>query len=538
MVAPTVFLSFSSHDASLAAAIRDGLLKRDLDVWKAPESIPAGVEWASAIHAGIAQQQVFLLLWSESAMASAEVTKEINLAASLHRRLLLPVRLTTKMPDGSQAYHLAGTQWLEGQDLPVPELVERIETRIHEMLKGGSHIELSSPVLQTRRNTKPKRLLVFKVMLGVVGLLAVAFDLNPWLPANQWLLDQRLFWQARWRQLTNQPGPLPRPIGLLPLGSRVYAELGVEPTDGAVNQAVLARALLLLPASGAPRKVGLDFILDGPGPNPAGHEQLAAAIRRQSGHRQVLAGLCPPNSVATADCLKASDQRLAGPLAIAGAKPVSLTLGLNTETQPPLQLAETVAEGSLAHSLVATAPREGVPEEAVIDWSVNWLSPQRLTVLTSAEALAAYRGQSLLIASDGYKGRKLSQVTDQHQAPRAVRAYAEQGPERIVTLQSGMLTGGVLQTVLAQSIASGHWLLPITPFMNSLTAALIGLATWGWMRPGRRRSNQALGLLVGGLLYVLLALQLAVSLQRLLPLALPMAVTAGIVGIRRARGLR
>jgi hypothetical protein len=69
MVPASVFLSFSSHDAALAIALWEGLQSRDIDVWKAPESILPGVDWASAIHAGIQQQHVFLLLWSDAAMA-------------------------------------------------------------------------------------------------------------------------------------------------------------------------------------------------------------------------------------------------------------------------------------------------------------------------------------------------------------------------------------------------------------------------------------------------------------------------------------
>jgi len=56
MAPASVFLSFSSRDAALAIALRDGLQARGLDVWKAPESISPGVDWASAIHSAIQQQ--------------------------------------------------------------------------------------------------------------------------------------------------------------------------------------------------------------------------------------------------------------------------------------------------------------------------------------------------------------------------------------------------------------------------------------------------------------------------------------------------
>jgi hypothetical protein len=60
------------------------------------------MEWEEAIHAAITKQQVLLLLWSEAAMTSHEVSKEIRLEAGQSRSLLLPVRMTSAMPTGTQ----------------------------------------------------------------------------------------------------------------------------------------------------------------------------------------------------------------------------------------------------------------------------------------------------------------------------------------------------------------------------------------------------------------------------------------------------
>ena len=537
MVSATVFLSFSSRDAALAIALREGLQSRDIDVWKAPESIPPGVDWASAIHSGIEQQQVFLLLWSDAAMASAEVSKEIGLA-SQHRRLLLPLRLTPAMPQGGQAYHLGNIQWLEGQDLSVPALLDRLEARIRELVEQGPQAALTTMPAQTMRANNIRRQ-ALQALLALIGASAIACDLAPWNGPSQWLLNQRLFWQARWRQLTAQSGPTPTPIGLLSLSLAVYEQLGVQPTNGSVNQAVLAQALKALPAKEAPQRVGLDFILDGPGANPQGHGALAKTIRSQQGKRQILVGLCPPNSLASSDCLKAGEQRIAAPLAAAGAQAVSLGLGTSTEVQPPLQLMEGVGSGSLAEAMATAAPLGGLPPDAVIDWSVNWLSPERL-ILLSPQELGAYNGETLLIASDGYKGVRLSEAADQHPAPQAVWAYEGQGPERFAsTLQGGALPGGAVHVALAQAISSGHWLEPVVPLMpTTLTTALLAAAAWWTTRRelGRRKLLTWLGLAM--IVYILLALQLAVSLRRLLPLALPLTAAAAIVGVQRSKKIQ
>ncbi|MEB3105625.1 MAG: TIR domain-containing protein [Cyanobacteriota bacterium] len=538
MAPASVFLSFSSRDAALAAALRDGLQARGLEVWKAPESIPPGVDWATAIHAGIQQQQLFLLLWSDAAMASAEVSKEVSLA-SQYRRLLLPLRLTAAMPQGGQAYHLGNIQWLEGQGVPLPALLDRLEARIHELVEQGPQVALATMPVQSNRGSNLRRP-VLQVLLALIGASALACDLAPWNPPSQWLLNQRLFWQARWRQLTAQSGPTPPPIGLLSLSLAVYEQLGVQPTNGSVNQAVLAQALQALAAKGAPQRVGLDFILDGPGANPQGHGTLAETIRSQQGRRLILAGLCPPNSLASPDCLKAGDQRLAAPLAAAGAKAASLGLGTSTEGQPPLQLMEAVGSGSLAEAMSTAAPRGGLPPDAVIDWSVNWLSPERLTLISSRQELAAFRGETLLIASDGFKGERLSEVADQHPAPQAVWAFEGQGPERFAsTLQAGALPGGAVQVAMAQAISSGHWLQPLMPLMpTTATSALLAIAAWWTARRELDRRKLAVGLGLAAMLYILLGLQLAVSLRRLVPFALPLSAAAAIVGLRRSKRIR
>jgi hypothetical protein len=311
----------------------------------------------------------------------------------------------------------------------------------------------------------------------------------------------------------------------------------VEPTDGSVNQAVLAKVLQALPNNSA-QLVGLDFILDGPGANPAGHRSLAAVIQQQQSHRQIVAGLCPANAVAGPDCLKAIDQRLAGSLAGAGARPVSLSLGLSTETQAPLQLSETVGTGSFAWEIASDAPRGALPPGAMLDWSVNWMAPERLQLIREREALQRFRGRSLIVASDGYKGRQLNQPADQHPAPRAVRAYGEQGATQFSTLQSGALPGGAVQAVLAQSIRSGHWLEPLLPFGHSVSAAVMGLLGW-WAGGLRlRRRWLLLAAAAAAVVYSLLALQLLVSLQRLLPLALPLVAGAGMMAVRKFNRLR
>jgi len=203
-----------------------------------------------------------------------------------------------------------------------------------------------------------------------------------------------------------------------------------------------------------------------------------------------------------------------------------------TARQPPLQLLEAVGSGSMAQAMAAEAPRGPLPPDAVLDWSVNWLSPERLAVIGNRQQLAIFRGEALLIASDGYKGTSLSKVADLHPAPQAVWAYQGQGPQRFATsLQRGSLPGGALQAVLAQSIRSGHWLTPILPLLpTTITTTLVAGTAWWASRQRFSRRRLLLGLGLASVVYVLMALQLAVGVGLLLPVALPLSAAAAIVG--------
>ena len=524
---PSVFLSFSGADAELATALRIGLQDRGINVWKAPESVPAGTDWAAAIVDAIDQQEVFLLLWSDAAMASSEVTKEIARAASRNRSLLLPVLLTSAEPQGAQAYHLADTQWLDGQALSISELVDCVNIRLRDLIKGN-HLIPWRRTLRSRVNLQRKVLQLTAICLA---LSAGTFDLNPWLAPNQWLLDQRLFWQVRWRQITTQPGPSPEPIGLSLLTKGLYEELGVQPTDKSVNQAMLARLLEVLPETSA-STVGLDFILDGPGANPEGHRQLAAVIKNQKSLREILAGVCPDNAPPDTDCFKASEQRLAKLLDSAGAQTVILGLGLNTSSQAPLQLQIGLSGKSFAASLALDQPKGLMPGSSVIDWSVDWLGPERMNVINDREAVNNFEGSRLVVASDGTKGQGLDQFIDQHPVPKAVLAYSDERVPRMTALQTGVLPGGAVQAAMAQSIRSGHWI-RLLPFSQVLLSGFVGWLGWRAGKFKLKRSQTLLFYAVSVVVYTLLALQVLVSSQLLIPVLLPIAMATVLFRLKR-----
>lgn len=89
-----VFLSHSKTDRDFASRLANDLHAAGFPVWKAPESILPGEEWAQAIERGISTSTHFLLLMSPAAVASRWVKFEFLTALNMHLQdmmVILPI---------------------------------------------------------------------------------------------------------------------------------------------------------------------------------------------------------------------------------------------------------------------------------------------------------------------------------------------------------------------------------------------------------------------------------------------------------------
>jgi hypothetical protein len=74
---PPVFISYASQDAAVAAALVEALERHGIACWIAPRDVKAGALYADAIVRAISSAKAFVLVLSESAVASSHVSKEI-----------------------------------------------------------------------------------------------------------------------------------------------------------------------------------------------------------------------------------------------------------------------------------------------------------------------------------------------------------------------------------------------------------------------------------------------------------------------------
>lgn len=116
-LAPDVFISYSSKDASAAQAACCALEAQGIGCWIAPRDVPAGLKYAEAIVEAINGCRVFLLLLSSESNNSPHVEREVDRAASKEIPIL-SFRLEPVELSKSMEYYLSSLHWLDASQPP------------------------------------------------------------------------------------------------------------------------------------------------------------------------------------------------------------------------------------------------------------------------------------------------------------------------------------------------------------------------------------------------------------------------------------
>jgi TolB-like protein/lipoprotein NlpI len=112
MGSPVVFVSYASQDMELADALVRTLEEQGFRCWIAPRDVDPGTLYADAIIAGINHSNAFVLILSESAVASGHVGKELERASS-KRKPILVLRINKTPLTRTFEYFLSESQWIE-----------------------------------------------------------------------------------------------------------------------------------------------------------------------------------------------------------------------------------------------------------------------------------------------------------------------------------------------------------------------------------------------------------------------------------------
>jgi TolB-like protein len=109
-----VFISYASQDAGVAAALVEALERHGIACWIAPRDVKPGAQYADAIVRAISGAKTFVVVLSESAIASSHVSKEIERASS-KKRPIFALRIDAAPLTPALEYFLSESQWLEAQ---------------------------------------------------------------------------------------------------------------------------------------------------------------------------------------------------------------------------------------------------------------------------------------------------------------------------------------------------------------------------------------------------------------------------------------
>src|SRR6266404_6677700 len=109
-----VFISYASQDAAAASALVEALERQGVGCWIAPRDVKAGAQYADAIVRAISGAKAFVLVLSESAIASSHVSREIERASS-KKRPIIALRIDAAPLTPALEYFLSESQWVKAQ---------------------------------------------------------------------------------------------------------------------------------------------------------------------------------------------------------------------------------------------------------------------------------------------------------------------------------------------------------------------------------------------------------------------------------------
>jgi adenylate cyclase len=184
-----VFISYASQDAAVAAALVESLERHGIACWIAPRNVKAGALYADAIVRAISAARAFVLVLSESAIASSHVSKEIERASS-KKRPIIALRIDSAPLTPALEYFLSESQWVEAQAGHQEAAYAKVIEAIHEPARAASETLAMPPGMsagtvaaahpRSRRNW----------MLLAAGIVFVAVALAALLADKAWISKQ------------------------------------------------------------------------------------------------------------------------------------------------------------------------------------------------------------------------------------------------------------------------------------------------------------------------------------------------------------
>src|SRR5450432_3964348 len=129
-MAGEIFISYRRADQAWARLLHAQLRAEGVEAWYDAQVAP-GEDWRIATAKALEASKIFVLLFSSNAAQSSDIAKELA-AATLEKKLIIPVRLENIAPKGAFLYELASRNWVNAY--------ENTEAKLAELAKGLAHL--------------------------------------------------------------------------------------------------------------------------------------------------------------------------------------------------------------------------------------------------------------------------------------------------------------------------------------------------------------------------------------------------------------
>ncbi len=191
-MAGEIFISYRRSDEAWARLLHAQLQAEGVEAWYDAQ-VGAGQDWRKATARALEDSQIFVLLFTSNAAASNDIAKELA-AATLEKKLIIPVRLEDIAPKGAFLYELASRNWINAFENPEAKLAELAKGLAHLVRTGARDesvlpFDRSGDTQAPRKSLKP--VLIAAAAIAIIAASAVAI----------WLL-----WpQKRWTVVSSRP---------------------------------------------------------------------------------------------------------------------------------------------------------------------------------------------------------------------------------------------------------------------------------------------------------------------------------------------
>jgi TolB-like protein/tetratricopeptide (TPR) repeat protein len=162
-----VFISYASHDATVAQKVCSTLEAAGYWCWIAPRNVVPGTMYADGIVHAIDDSSILVLILSAQAVASAHVGREIERAVS-KRQPVVALRIDAAPLTAAFEYFLNQSQWIEGggSDAAIAQLVSAV----------GQHLSpgTSTPPISANQASAIHREAAASRLWAIAAVVAVA----------------------------------------------------------------------------------------------------------------------------------------------------------------------------------------------------------------------------------------------------------------------------------------------------------------------------------------------------------------------------